>query len=160
MVEALKEWVTSIVLVTMLLSVAQTLIPEGSIRKISSFTGGLILLIALLQPILGTDLSRLELRTENYERAVRERQEELEEAGKSSLSDIIAEQTAAYISDKADTLGIAVTVKVLVEPGADGIPVPAAARLVGQPSEELVSYMVQELGIPRERQVWKDEGKT
>ena len=160
MVEALKEWVTSIVLVTLLLSVAQTLIPEGSIRKIASFTGGLILLVALLQPVLGTDLSRLDLEMGEYEQAVRERREELEKMGKSDLSDIIAQRTAAYISDKADTLGIAVTAEVTVEPGENGVPVPVEARLTGPTSGELADYMEQELGIPRERQVWKDEGKT
>ena len=160
MVEALKEWVTSIVLVTLLLSVAQTLIPEGSIRKIASFTGGLILLVALLQPVLGTDLSRLDLEMGEYEQAVRERREELEKVGKSDLSDIIAQRTAAYISDKADTLGIAVTAEVTVEPGENGVPVPVEARLTGPTSGELAEYMEQELGIPRERQVWKDEATT
>lgn len=160
MVEALKEWVTSIVLVTLLLSVAQTLIPEGSIRKIASFTGGLILLVALLQPVLGTDLSRLDLEMGEYEQAVRERREELEKMGKSDLSDIIAQRTAAYISDKADTLGIAVTAEVTVEPGENGVPVPVEARLTGPTSGELADYMEQELGIPRERQVWKDEATT
>ena len=160
MVEALKEWVTSIVLVTLLLSVAQTLIPEGSIRKIASFTGGLILLVALLQPVLGTDLSRLDLEMGEYEQAVRERREELEKMGKSDLSDIIAQRTAAYISDKADTLGIAVTAEVTVEPGENGVPVPVGARLTGPTSGELADYMEQELGIPRERQVWKDEATT
>lgn len=160
MVEALKEWITSIVLVTLLLSVAQTLIPEGSIRKIASFTGGLILLVALLQPVLGTDLSRLDLEMGEYEQAVRERREELEKMGKSDLSDIIAQRTAAYISDKADTLGIAVTAEVTVEPGENGVPVPVEARLNGPTSGELADYMEQELGIPRERQVWKDEATT
>ena len=160
MVETLKEWVTSVVVVTMLLSVAQTLIPEGSIRKISSFTGGLILLVALLQPVLAVNLSGLELEIEEYGQTVRERREELEAAGKSELSDIIARRTAAYISDKADALGIAVTVEVIVEPEDTGVPIPVAAKLDGPLSEELASYMEQELGIPRERQVWKDEGKT
>ena len=49
---ALREWLTSLVAVSMLLSVAQTLVPEGSIRKIASFTGGLILLVVLLRPLL------------------------------------------------------------------------------------------------------------
>ena len=160
MVAALREWVTSVVLVTLLLSVAQTLIPEGSIRKIAVFTGGLILLAALLQPVLGADLSRLDLELDAYEQTVRERREELETEGKRDLSAIIAETTAAYISDKADTLGIAVTVKVSVEPGENGVPVPSSVRLSGPTSGELADYMEQELGIPRERQVWKDEGTT
>ena len=160
MVAALREWVTSVVLVTLLLSVAQTLIPEGSIRKIAVFTGGLILLTALLQPVLGADLSRLDLDPEAYEQTVRERREELETAGKRDLSAIIAEKTSAYISDKADTLGIAVTAEVSVEPGENGVPVPSSVRLSGPTSGELADYMELELGIPRERQVWKDEGTT
>ena len=155
MMAALREWITSIVVVTMLLSVAQTLIPEGAVRKISTFTGGLILLVALLQPILGADLSRLDLRLEPYEEAVQTRQEELEEARKSELADIIGARTAAYISDKADALGLSVTVQVITESGPDGIPVPASAEITGQPSEALAAYMEQELGIPRERQVWR-----
>ena len=156
----MKEWVTSIVVVTMLLSVAQTLIPEGSIRKVSSFTGGLILLAALLQPVLEIKLDPMELGIGAYERAVRERQEELEAAGKSELSDIIAVRTAAYISDKAAALGIAAAAEVSVETAENGVPVPAAVKLDGPPVEELAVYMERELGIPRERQVWKDEGTT
>ena len=37
MIGALREWLTSIVVVTLLLSVAQTLVPEGSIRRVASF---------------------------------------------------------------------------------------------------------------------------
>ena len=77
---ALREWLTSLVAVSMLLSVARTLVPEGSIRKVSSFTGGLILLVVLLRPLLGADLSRLDLHLEDYERAIGQRQEELASA--------------------------------------------------------------------------------
>ena len=47
MIAAVREWLTSVVAVTLLLTVAQTLIPEGNIRKIAAFTGGLALLAAL-----------------------------------------------------------------------------------------------------------------
>ena len=156
MMGAVREWLTSIVVVTMLLSVAQSLIPEGGIRKIASITGGLVLLVALLQPILGADLERLELRLEDYETAIEKRQEELAEAGEAELQGIIAERTAAYISEKADTLGLSVTAEVRTEPGPDGVPVPVEVELRGQPSEELAAYVEHELGIPRERQVWHE----
>ena len=154
---ALREWLTSLVAVSMLLSVARTLVPEGSIRKISSFTGGLILLVVLLRPLLGADLSRLDLHLEDYEQAIGQRQEELASAGEAELAGIIEERTAAYISDKANALGLDVTVRVEAEAGADGIPVPAAADIQSARSEELASYMEQELGIPRERQSWHEE---
>ena len=101
---ALREWLTSLVAVSMLLSVAQTLVPEGSIRKIASFTGGLILLVVLLRPLLGADLSHLDLHLEDYERAIGQRQEELGAAGEAELAGIIEERTAAYISAKASKL--------------------------------------------------------
>ena len=153
---ALREWLTSLVAVSMLLSVAQTLVPEGSIRKISSFTGGLILLVVLLRPVLGTDLSRLDLHLEDYERAIGQRQEELSAAGEAELAGIIEERTAAYISDKADTLGLAVQVQVETKTGADGVPVPWQAEIWGQRSPILAAYMEEELGIPGKRQVWHE----
>ena len=157
MIGAVRVWLTSIVMVTLLLSVAQTLIPEGTIRKIAGFTGGLILLVALLRPVLGADLERLHLDLGDYERAIEERQEELASAGNAELKALIESQTAAYISDKANALGLEVTVRVEAEAGADGIPVPATADIQGARSEELASYMEQELGIPRERQSWQEE---
>ena len=120
MIGAVRVWLTSIVMVTLLLSVAQTLIPEGTIRKIAGFTGGLILLVALLRPVLGADLERLHLDLGDYERAIEERQEELASAGNAELKALIESQTAAYISDKANALGLEVTVRVEAEAGADG----------------------------------------
>ena len=153
---ALREWLASLVAVSMLLSVARTLVPEGSIRKISSFTGGLILLVVLLRPLLGADLSRLDLHLEDYERAIGQRQEELASAGEAELAGIIEERTAAYISDKADTLGLAVKVQVETKPAGDGVPVPWRAELWGPRSPALATYMEEELGIPGERQVWHE----
>lgn len=157
MIAAVREWLTAVVAVAMLLSVVQTVVPEGSLRKISSFVGGLILLVTLLQPVLGTDLSRLDLRFSDYEEAVAARQGELEQAGNEELASIIEERTAAYILDKADALGLPVTVQVWTAPGDGGVPVPDRAELTGPRSEALAAYMEGELGIPRERQVWHDE---
>jgi stage III sporulation protein AF len=157
MMAALREWLLSVVTVTLLLSVAQTLIPEGSLRKAAGFTGGLILLAALLQPVLRTDIGRLRLDFGSYETAVEERRSELESVQKDELAAIIAERTEAYISDKAGSLGLAVTARVETEVGADGVPYPAAVEVDGPRSEELAAYMERELGIQAERQVWNEQ---
>ena len=47
-------------IVTLLLSVLQALVPEGSLRQLASFAGGLVLLAALLGPVLRLDLSGLD----------------------------------------------------------------------------------------------------
>lgn len=157
MIGAVREWLTSIVVVTMLLSVAQTLIPEGTVRRIASFTGGLILLAALLQPALRTDLGRLRLNFSDYAGAIEDRRSELDNAGKEELAGLIEERTAAYILDKANTLGLAVTVQVETETGTGGVPVPVSVQLTGRRDEALAAYIEGELGIPRERQVWHEE---
>ena len=156
MIGAVREWLSAVVAVAMLLTVAQALTPEGTIRKIASFTGGLILLVTLLQPVLGADLSRLDLNLDTYGQAIQERQAELEEAGSVELTERIETQTAAYISDKADALGLTVTVRVETQPGASGVPVPWFAEMTGPRSEALAVYIEEELGIPRGRQIWHE----
>lgn len=156
MIAAVRTWLISIITVSMLLSVTQILIPEGTIRKIASFTSGLILLVTLLQPVLGADLRRLDLHFRDYEAEIGIRQEELAAEGAHELKSIIETRTAAYISDKADALGLRVFVRVKSEPGSDGIPLPVSADIKGPWSEALAAYMERELGIPRERQVWHE----
>lgn len=156
MIAAVREWLTSVVAVTLLLTVAQTLIPEGSIRKIAGFTGGLALLAALLQPVLRTDLSRLQLNFDVYSAAIEERKAELGRAGETELAEVIASRTEAYILDKAALLGLPVAVRVETAAGENGILLPAAADITGPWSAELADYIERELGIPRERQVWHE----
>ena len=159
MIGAVRSWLTSIAAVTLMLTVVQTLVPEGTQRKISGFTGGLLLLAALLQPVLKTDLGRLRLDFSGYEEAIETRTAELDNAGKEELAALIAGRTAAYISDKADALGLEVTVRVETEPGEEGTPLPVSAELEGPYSQDLADWMALELGIPAERQVWH-EGKN
>lgn len=161
MIAAVRSWLTSIAAVTLMLTVVQTLVPEGTIKKIAGFTGGLLLLAALLQPVLKTDLGRLRLDFSDYEEAIETRAAELDAAGKDEMAAIIAGRTAAYISDKADALGLgSIKVQVEMEPGAEGEPpLPASVILTGPYSQSLAEWIAGELGIPAERQVWH-EGKN
>ena len=132
MMEAVRAWLTSVVLVSVLLSAAQSLIPPGTVRKAAGFTGGLILLLVLLRPVLGADLEHLELDFDHYQAAVEERQEELADTQTEAMASIIAEQTEAYILDKAGELGLEVTVRVETRTEGNGIPVPWSAELTGR----------------------------
>ena len=156
MIGALREWLTSIVVVTLLLSVAQALVPEGNIRRVASFLGGLILLLAMLRPVLGADLERLRLDFDGYEQALQEAREELASSSETELTERIEERTAAYISDKADALGLEVKVRVETAPGEAGVSLPVKAEVTGPYSQELADFMTRELGIPAERQVWHE----
>ena len=156
MMAAAKEWLTAVVTVTLLLSVVQTLMPEGTLRKIAGFTGGLLLLAVLLRPATEIDLSGLDTGMEDWARAIGERQAELTDAQEEALSSGIAERTASYISDKADALGLEVKVRVETAPGEAGVSLPVKAEVTGPYSQELADFMTRELGIPAERQVWHE----
>ena len=142
--------------VTLLLSVARTLAPEGSLRQIASFLGGLILLAALLGPVLTADLAGWAMSFSAWQEAVEARQEELQENQESQLAAIIGAETEAYISDKAVELGVSVTARVETRTGEDGVSVPWSAVLTGQRSAELEACLAEDLGIPAERQVWHE----
>ena len=155
MIGAVRGWLLSIAAVTLFLTVVQLLTPEGTLRKIAGFTGGLLLLTALLRPLGQLDFGWLGLERSDYSRIIEERAAELAESEKEALSEGIAERTAAYISDKADALGLTVTVRVETELEA-GTPIPASAELRGPYSQGLADWIAEELGIPAERQVWHD----
>ena len=158
MIAAAGEWLTAVVLVSLLLSAVQSLIPEGSLKRIASFTAGLILLLVLLRPL--ESLGKREgftLDLDGYAEEIQRRRKELEAEENTSLAEGIASRTAAYIWDKAASLGLSVTVRVETAIGEEGIPLPWSAEVTGPWSAELAAYMERELGIPEERQVWHEE---
>jgi hypothetical protein len=73
------------------------------------------------------------------------------------LSDLISQQAEAYILDKAQELGMQLTVQVTTQV-SDTYPVPWQVRLTGQwdqaGREALTQMISQELGVPEERQEW------
>lgn len=155
MIETVRTWLTAVAAVTLLLSVVQQLVPPGSLRETASFAGGLILLTVLLQPLAALRGADLDLNFQDCRQAVEQQQTELEDRRQAELTALIESATAAYISDKADSMGLALEVRVTAE-AADGVPVPARVTLTGEKSGELSRWLETELGIPAERQVWNE----
>lgn len=157
MMEALGKWLLSVSAAALLVSVVQTLIPEGGMRRVASFTGGLLLLAVLLRPVLGADFSGLSAGLDRWTEQVEQRQWELESAQTDALAAGIAERAATYISDKGAALGLTVTAAVETRAGDNGIPVPYSAVIQGPWSEALSASIAADLGIPAERQTWKEQ---
>lgn len=67
-------------------------------------------------PLLGTDLSALELDLAPYREAIEERQAELEAQSDQELEQLIAERTGAYILEEAARLGMQIQVRVETVP--------------------------------------------
>ena len=155
---ALREWLTAVLATAVLLSLAERLAPEGSLRKLVSLTGGLILLLVLVRPVVGAWPGDIRLDYEEQSAGVERRLEELQTENGEKLAELIAEKTEAYISDKAAEYGLDCKAAVTVAPNGDGVPVPWSAELSCAPSEALAEELEQALGIPRERQVFYGTG--
>ena len=154
---AAGEWLTSIVMVTALLGMARQLLPEGALRQIGSFTGGLILILAILGPLPEVDLGRIGTDLEAYSRAIQEQSEALAADSSRELAGLIEERTAAYISEQVQRMGLRTAVRVRTKTDREGVPVPVEVELTGEQSEALSAWIEAELGIPAERQAWNDE---
>ena len=129
---------------------------ETSERRIAGLAGGLILLLAVVQPLLRVRWEELTWRYETYQREMDRQTEAYQAAYADSLSGDIADRTAAYISEKAAALGIDCRVQVEVRT-EDGLPLPYGASLDVERDQVLSDYMAQELGIPASRQSWQPE---
>ncbi|MCI2058828.1 MAG: stage III sporulation protein AF [Oscillibacter sp.] len=154
MIDSIRSWITAVVAASILISAAETLVPKGTLHRIFSMTGGLLLCIVLLRPLAGLRIGDFKLNEEDYAAQIRERQAELENENSRALEERIARSTETYIEDKASALGISCTAAVKTAAGADGIPRPTGVELNCGWSEQLSAYLSEELGIPRERQVF------
>ena len=157
MMESLRTWLSSIVAVTLLIAMAESLVPEGTMRRVAGFTGGLVLLLALVRPVLAGGLPDLTLETEKWTAAIEEEQASLSRQGEDALAALIAERTASYIWDKGAALGLEVKANVETRTGEAGLPVPERVELEGPYSKELADYITHELNNPPERQVWNEQ---
>ena len=153
----LRQWLLGIVGCAMLVSFCEQLTPSGAIKKLVRFTGGLLLIISILQPVTSLDLDVLPLDLDAYREAMAQAHITLEDERDSALADGIAARTGAYIEDKAALMGLSVRAVVETE-NAGGTPIPAAVTLYGTEDAALAEYIERQLGIAKEKQVWKEAG--
>ena len=155
MIQGARQWLLGVVLTAFAGGLARQLAPKGRERALVGLVCGLLLTLALLEP-----LAELE-----WAAAARDwpgpAQEALAEAYRQdreeALSAVIAEKTEAYILDKADRLGLRCAVEVAVSAGESGIPLPDAVTIRGGYSAALAACIEEEVGVPPEKQIWLEE---
>ena len=147
----MRQWLLGVVACAVLVSVAAQLCPEGALRRIVRFTGGLLLLLAMLRPVAGYEPGVAAWSAGGYREAVARLERELTAERENALRDGIAEEWEAYIEDKAGSLGAAVRAEA--EMGAGG-GVPERVTIYGTYSAELSRHLAFDLGIAKEKQIW------
>lgn len=156
----IRTWLLSVTVSAMVIAGAEALMPDGAVKRVGKLTGGLILVLGILQPLVTMDYEDLyDMVTALPAGAIR--QEELEENTYEAMKGIIEEELNAYIVDKGKQLGADCTAQVVCTPGEGEIPVPTQVTVTGDLTQgqkaELSTYLDQELGIPREAQIYRSE---
>ena len=153
MMDGIRQWLFSLVAVSLLTALIQTLTPKGTMRRICGFTGGLALLLCVLRPISGTRLEESVAAFSAYETQQRAVTEEYVRENERTIERIIEEETATYISDKARELRLDCVAEVTAYT-SDGVALPYSVTITGAYSEVLARHIEAALFVPRERQRW------
>ena len=159
MTELLHEWITGITCISILLTAAQCLMPEGSVRKVGSLAGGLLLLLALIMPLKSLETKDLSLALAEYRLMGTDSVELLELENERLVKTIIEEQTTAYILDKAEAVGIKCSAEVSYEYSDNGIAYPVEVTIFGDLTKEqkrkLMQIIENDLAVSKENQFYK-----
>ena len=157
MMESLKTWIIGITVASMLLGAADTMVTQSGIKRVLRLAGGILLLIVLLGPLAGISGGEVAFTSAGLQQEAEALEEQFRQEQQNALAAIIAEEVSAYISDKAQTMGISCEVHVETEVGGEGVPVPVRVRLETPYHPELSAWIEEELEIPEERQIWQEE---
>ena len=158
MIGALRTWLLSIIAAGLVLAILYALVPKGRLRPIVRTTGGVALMLVILQPVLGFDFRDFAVSYQDYAQEIQALTEEYREADAAELAAIIEQRTAAYISDKGAALGVDCHAVVETELRS-GVPYPCAVTLDVERNETLAACIAADLGIGKEAQVWQAAGE-
>lgn len=159
MMEILRDWLLGITVAAMILALADSLMPDGTVKKVGKLAGGLLLIIVTLRPILGLDYEAMAASLANYRFETEEYNNSLEIENDRLKKIIIEDRTGAYIQDKAAELGIDCSVDVICNKNEDGMIYPESAVICGELTqdemERLASLIEGEVAIPIENQKYE-----
>lgn len=158
--ELLRTWVLGVTAASLVIAVAEAIMPRGTVKKVGKLTGGLILVLVLLQPLSGLDYQDLYDRVMSLPAGSLTRQT-LEAQTNRVLETGIEEELAAYIAEKGAELGVSCTVRVDCVPDEEGVPIPLGVEVTGPVTqaqkEALQTLITQDLGVGPERQQYISE---
>lgn len=164
MISILKEWLIGIVSVAMIVALAESVSPEGAVKKIGRVTSGLLMVIAILLPFGQIDINEISKTLIDFQVDTGAAASDWDAINLDVMANIIEEKSAAYIQDKAMELGIQCIAEVQCRIDDNGLPCPASAVIYGDFGAEqaviLRRQIEADLAIPAEDQRYEGSIET
>lgn len=142
----------------LLVSFVLALLPKGKIRAIFKFCGALLLILVVITPLTKLDVEAFAQAIAKQQMQIEQMRTGVEINNREILSELIKQQSEAYVLDKAESLGITVTVDITLNEEGD-YPYPGSVILSGNASQEDQQYLskiiAEDIGVPTECQEWR-----
>ena len=154
----MKQWIAGVAAVSVLAAMAMALTPPGRVKQVTKLVCGLMCALAVASPAARLDITSFAVGLASYEQRAREVTSQAEEEAKMLDRTYIEERCGAYILSKAAQLGAAASGAAVTARWDDGQLVwyPWSASVDGAYHAGLAAVIESELGIPPERQSWRD----
>ena len=143
----MKQWLMGVIAAAILCTIAQDLSPRGSVKQVGRLVCAMVLLCAVLSPIKMLDVAAGGQWLTDYRAALADSRAALAEQGEEIQMAVIAEKYRAYIESKGAQLGLKCQDRVQV-----------TGDLAQGDWDGLSRCLEEELGVPPERQSFREEG--
>ena len=157
MMELVGNWLTGVTAAAILCALANSLMPDGPVRRVGRLACGLAVLAAVLGPVLRLEPMEPEAWLEEYGQVMAVQRQE-------TVGAVIEQSCAAYIADKAAELGAACTAQVTcASAGGEGwLPDRVMVRGTLTPAQRaaLSRTIWTELGVPEAHQSFETEEES
>ncbi len=159
----MSAWIRLLCGLSILCGLARSFCPEGSGKRALSFVCAAVLLAGFVRALGGLNWEAYSLETDK----LRQRQElflqQSEETARSLDRTVIEREYGAYIMDMAADRGMDLkAAKVSAQWSLEGLWLPWSVALTGNLGAEeqalLSAWIEADLGIPKERQEWRQHG--
>ncbi len=156
MISAVRAWLIGIAAAALIAALADSLVPDGAAKKITKLAGGLVMLIAIIQPIMKFDFETMSGFLTGYRMQSEVSSSVLELENQRLIKIIIEEETAAYIQDKANEAGASCRVEVLCGANESGHIYPVFVTVYGnltdKQQKDICRMIEGDLAVPAANQ--------
>lgn len=154
--EGIREYLFGVIAAGVMCAIVSQLCGKDSLFGIAvKLIAGIFMLLALVSPLTNIRLQRVNILTDISQQAEQITQTSAD-SSRESMAAIIKEQTQAYILDKAESLGVALSVDVTLSEAE--LPEPIGITISGSVSpyskKILSETIAEDLGIGMEAQKW------
>lgn len=163
MMALVRQWLLGITGAAILAALAEGAMPEGGVKQVGKLACGLVLLVAVLQPLSQGGAAEAVWLPVDLGGEIQKQTQQLQEEVDIQMRAVIEEELAAYSMDKAAQLGIGCQVQVTCTYREGGVFLPEQAQVWGVDREEeqqrLAGVLAADLGL-EPRQILFREGES